>query len=431
MSEITIILNEKQLEVDNATEKEIFYISGRGGGKSFELGQWILDRAAIKESIGLIAAPTHDVIKLSTLPQIQESWEKVNIIEGKDYVINEMPPEEWGVEPLSSLSNTRIITFRWGSYCVLDTLENVNKARGAEYDYIAIDEFRDVRFKEVRKVLLASLRGRTFKKIGKKHQILWASTPPDDPTELNDLLEKNAGIKLVEGSSYDNRDNLPENYIEDLESQYDPITAQREIYGQRIFANSEKRFMYAFENRHISNSIKLNERDTVYLSFDFNVDPITCILAQIGHDFIHILDEFRLRNSDLYAICEQIKTRYGEHHYVITGDASGFSRHVTNKGNRNNYSIILQELGLSERLLKVPKSNPPLSESKTLCNSIFARHPNVFIHERCKHLILDNQLVQVNDKGEIDKSADVRKSHLLDCERYLFNSFKGSFIIKK
>lgn len=429
---VEIELNDKQFEVDNATEKEIFYISGRGGGKSFELGQWNLDRASIKESIGLMSAPTHDIIKLSTLPQVQESWEKVQILEDRDYIINSAPPLDWGVAPLSALSSTRVITFRWGSYCVLDTLENVNKARGAEYDYISVDEFRDVRFREVRKVLLASLRGRTFKKLGIKHQILWASTPPDDPTELNELLEKNGNIiKLVEGSSYDNRKNLPENYIEELEAQYDPITAQREIYGKRLHSNAEKPFMYCFEDKHISKSISLNERDTIYLSFDFNVDPATCIVAQLGHNFIHILDEFRLRNSDTYLMCEAIIARYGYKPFIITGDASGFNRNSANKGNMNNYSIILSELKLSDRQLKVPNSNPSIRESRTLCNSIFARHQNVFIHERCKYLIQDNRLVQVDEHGEINKKADVYKGHLMDCERYLFNSFKGNFIIKK
>ena len=212
----------------------------------------------------------------------------------------------------------------------------------------------------------------------------------------------------------------------------DPLTRERYLEGNWDAFGVDKPFMYCFDDKkHISKTIQLNEKDTVYLSFDFNVDPITCIVAQLDHNFIHILDEFRLRNSNLYDLSAAILSKYGQRHFIITGDASGLSRHVTNKGNVNNYSILLRELGLSERQLKIPSVNPPINESRTLSNSIFARHPNVLIHEQCKFLIEDNKYVQVKEDGSIDKSSNVHRGHLLDCERYLFNSFKGNFIIKK
>jgi hypothetical protein len=211
----------------------------------------------------------------------------------------------------------------------------------------------------------------------------------------------------------------------------DPLTYARHIDGDWNAFAVDKPFMYCFDEKKHIKEVEYNPRDTVYLSFDFNVDPITCTAWQLGRDFIHGLFEFRLRNSNLYELCDVIKSTLGDTHLVITGDASGLSRHVVNKGNVNNYTVILKELGVSISQLRVPKSNPPINESRTLSNSIFARHPNVCLHPRMKYLIQDNRFVQVKEDGSIDKTKDAHMGHLLDTERYLFNSFKHDFILKQ
>jgi len=435
--QIGIELNPKQAEVDNSLSPEIFYISGVGGGKSFELGQWTLDKAKHPNSLGLLAAPTHDVMRQSTLPQVQESWAKAGIFENIHYVINIEPPEEWGVKPFSSLSNTRIITFAWQSYIVLDTLDNINKARGAEYDYIAVDEFRDISFSNVRKVLLARLRGKAFRTEGLPLQILWVSTPPDNPLELNDLLERNAGhIHVVEGTSYDNIMNLPEGYIEGLESKYDPLTTQREIYGKRIYLGNGKPFLYGFDiDRNASDKIGHKEGLAVYLSFDFNVDPATCLVWQEasidGKPFIHYINEVFLENSNLYEVCERIDSLYPHSHFIVTGDATGRSRHHTQRGNFNSYTIIKQTLKLKDAQIQVGTSNPAQAEVRTLANAILCKYPEVLIHpQHCKHLIQDLLFTTAGDDGKKETGKDKHRGHLLDCFLYSLWTFHRSFIKK-
>ena|SRR3990167_4247906 len=218
--------------------------------------------------------------------------------------------------------------------------------------------------------------------------------------------------------------------IEEARNQLDPLSFRQE-YEAQFVAMADKPFMYCFEDRHVSKTIQLNPKDTVYLSFDFNVDPITCTAWQIGKDFIHGLYEFRLRNSNTYSLCEVIKGTLPNCHFIVTGDATGMGRTTQIKGNYNNYTIILKELGIGIGQLKVPKNNPPINESRTLCNSVFSKHPNVLLHERMKYLIEDNRFVQVKDDGSIDKTSDAHSGHLLDTERYVINSFKHDFISKK
>lgn len=434
--EITLRLNRSQSQVELSKAKETVYVSGRGGGKSFELGQWVLERSKPRGSIGLVAAPTHDVVRQSTFPQIQESWEKVGVILNTHYVVNESPPPFWGVKPYSPVSNNRVITFCWGSYILLDTLENVNKARGAQYDYIAVDEFRDVKFSEVRTVLLASLRGSVYKGLGLTSQMLWASTPPDNPRELNELIEKNKDIVLVEGTSYDNKANLPINFIEDLEATYDPDTVQREIYGRRITSSARRPFMYCFSDRHVVQGLYYRKEYPIYLSFDFNVNPMSCVMVQTGTDkegtFIEFIDEIHLPNADIDDVCKEINRRYPEALFLVTGDRSGMARTGLQK-NLNYYVSIKKALALSEKQFTIPV-NPHYNESIVLCNSILAKHPRVYFDkDRCKETIFDMRYVEWDGTKPVkdDRSKREQQADLFDAVRYYFNAFHKGFVLKK
>lgn len=220
---------------------------------------------------------------------------------------------------------------------------------------------------------------------------------------------------------------IPAKEIEAAKSQLDPIIFAQE-YEAKFTTTLNKPFMYSFTTDHINDNIGFNNKSTLYISFDFNVDPMTCIIAQHAIGYIYILDEIRLRDSNVYEVCDIINAKYGNYHKLVTGDASGMARNVVTKGNVNSYYIIVKELKLSESHIMIPKQNPPLNESRTLCNAIFHNHPDFKIHSRCKHLLEDLMFVQVNDKGEIDKTSDKHRSHLLDGLRYYLNSFHNDFI---
>ncbi len=208
----------------------------------------------------------------------------------------------------------------------------------------------------------------------------------------------------------------------------DENSYRRFIEGDWTAFDVDKPFMYSFTMDHVQ-ACELNPDKTVYLSFDFNVDPIVCLVIQYDLDWINFLDEYRLPNSDLYELCAQIKGKYGSYHKRITGDASGLARTVTTKGNVNNYTIIRDELGLRNNQIDLPRRNPPIDESRTLSNAIWNKHKDVKVDPKCKYFIEDCRFVQVRDDGSIDK-RDGERSHLLDAGRYFFNMYKHSFIVK-
>jgi hypothetical protein len=194
------------------------------------------------------------------------------------------------------------------------------------------------------------------------------------------------------------------------------------------FDETDNLFCYSYsEAKHIG-AVELNPKGEVYLSFDFNVDPITCLVAQIYNNTLYGIEQISLTNSDIYKLCAYIKAKYGGRMFLVTGDASGQNRSALTKDNMNYYQIIKNELGLGWGQFKVPASNPSLEENRVLVNAVLHKHKVVLDKENCKKLIHDLENVRVLPDGGIDKS-DKSLTHAMDCLRYICNTFL-SWVLK-
>lgn len=230
-------------------------------------------------------------------------------------------------------------------------------------------------------------------------------------------------------ATMDDNPSLDEEYLEGLEN-LDDITRRIFVLGDWDAIDVGNPFAYGFSRKaHVKKGLKFDFTDIVRLSFDFNVDPITCIAGQSrDNGDIDIIKEFRLRNSDIYALCEAIKEYFPPDTYFwVTGDAAGNARSAMTKGAQTYYQIIKNELQLSKSQFKVPTVNPSLKNSRVLTNSLL-QHGNVNIDEGCRYLVEDLQFVEVNEKGEIDKTKDKHKTHLLDTFRYYLWTWHRSFV---
>lgn len=213
-----------------------------------------------------------------------------------------------------------------------------------------------------------------------------------------------------------------------IESQTDPYTFAQE-YLAKFIRLKGKPFVYTFNrDKHIKLFRPIDKNRPLHLSFDFNVNPMTCIVAQHAenHSYIQVLDEFRESNSNIFDLCRKIKIKYGDYFLYVTGDPAGLSRSSLSE-NMNHYIVIRNELGLSDSQLHVRSSHEYLKNSFVLINSLFSRHPNIYINPECRHLIKDLEMVQVLEDYQIDKK-DKELSHLLDCLRYYLETYFMSFL---
>lgn len=190
-------------------------------------------------------------------------------------------------------------------------------------------------------------------------------------------------------------------------------------------------FIYNWNRKLITPGLQAIPHLPIILSFDWNVEPITCLVGQVdGLEKVRILDEYRLMNSDVYELCARILSDYPDKMLLVTGDASGQNRTAL-KRDLDYYKIVKQELKLSMGQFKLPAANPPIKNTRILCNSLLGRHPDYKFSDRVPYTVLDLEEVEVNADGDIDKSKDKHKSHLLDCFRYFNYTFLHRFLDAK
>lgn len=422
--------HEKQRRVMASKAKMPFYIGGLGSGKTYVLAAWTLEKAWYgKGSLGFITAPVSGTLNNTTVPALQQVWQQMGIEEGRDYVVGKRPPIQWGVKPYT-VRNTTVLTWRWGSYTVLDSADNFNKHRGIELDYIGIDEYRDLR-PQAYTMFLGRLRGKLVKKTNcYPYQILAVSTPPDSPQVLEELMQ-NSSVDMIFGSSYDNRHNLPEGYIESLKEIYDEREFRREVLGELVRNGAVVYYNFTPDNIAHCHFEPLAK---TWLTWDFNYSesPLACLVVQDkskgNQQRLEVVKEFVLPNTNTEEMCRTVKTYLKSQRFngslKITGDYAGNRRE--SNSSFTDYQIIETEFKeFRPRTITRPTKaikDRVLSLTAMFCNAAGSRR--MFVDAQCKSLIADLNKVTWKQSGEGLESKDKQLTHASDALTYLtYNEF--------
>lgn len=185
-------------------------------------------------------------------------------------------------------------------------------------------------------------------------------------------------------------------------------------------------FCYCYNaEKHIGRTA-LNPKLEVALSFDFNVNPITCGVYQSNADYIWGIESIKLANSDIYKLCDHISAKYSKYLLLVTGDATGKNTSALVQDGINYYTVIKSKLNLNKGQIKVPSVNPIIKENRVLVNAAFFNKKVILDKDNCKDLIYDCENVSVNEFGDIDKGSRTnpkKRSDQLDNWRYYLNTF--------
>ncbi|HDY86897.1 MAG TPA: hypothetical protein ENH82_02140 [bacterium] len=234
--------------------------------------------------------------------------------------------------------------------------------------------------------------------------------------------------KLLEYSSYDSPF-LRTRDIEELELQFaSGLMRDQEIYGKFVDA-TDRPFFYSFEREKYVKEFELNPMLPLIYSFDFNKEPMTCIVGQRMNAFIiAVRYANKIDIGSTPEMCEMLhaqNTTWGRNLF-ITGDATGRNRTPLERGEVNHYLKIKSYFNLSDSRFNVRKANPSHINSRLLCNSVM-QNMNVMIHPDCEGLINDIIYANVDQQGEIIKSQILGR-HFFDCFRYLLDSEFPDFL---
>ncbi len=206
------------------------------------------------------------------------------------------------------------------------------------------------------------------------------------------------------------------------------------LYQQRpFFTKNEQRWAYAFDEEKHVGKCSINYEHPIWLSFDFNKNPICCSVIQYYNDTIYIVKCIKLPNSDIYKLCDVIYSEYGINNplFLVTGDATGKNSSALVTDNRNYYTIIQQKLNLTYGQMRQPLSNPRLEENQVLVNALLANYQWCIDEENASAVIFDMQYVKMLPDGTIDKGSrtdPTKQADALDTVRYFCNTELSWFI---
>lgn len=339
------------------------------------------------------------------------------------------------LEPITvyKSESKRIIRLNTGGELNVHSLEKKRAGRGKKYKRVTVDEGAFV--KDLKESWEKVIRATLTDLVGDAYFF----SSPVFGTYFHELA-MNAGKKgfenwtLFQMPTHTNP-MIPKSELEEVKSQLDPLTYAQEFDAQFVNLTGNA-FAHCFKReKHVRNCGDLKKQFPVRLSFDFNVNPMTCTVSQHHpeHKWIYTRYEFRELNSNIYNLCDRIIEVLGDEYYLtVTGDATGKRREGNVAENVNYYTIIKSKLNLEDEQFDVGKSNPFVKNNRVLCNSLLFRHPKLYIHPDCEYLIKDLELVQVkgtnNGDIEIDKKTNPMLTHLLDTWRYYIDTYFKTFV---
>lgn len=236
-------------------------------------------------------------------------------------------------------------------------------------------------------------------------------------------------------TSYDNCTDvggyLQRSEIEEAKLQLDDINFRQEYLAEYVDAN-DRPFFYSWdESKHVIDSYTPNPHLPLILSWDFNKEPMTCLVGQqVDIWTTYIFDEIDMADGSTPEVCELIIANYVQwrNNLSVTGDATGRNRTALVRGNLNHYRVMKDMLDLRDDEILVPKQNLALSDSRVLCNSVL-KNAKFHITKNCKKTIKDATMAMVDDEGDLIKNPTY-PLHKFDALRYHIACCFSDFIKK-
>ena len=287
---------------------------------------------------------------------------------------------------------TMTITIRkTNSQISLKGADNYDSLRGTGLDFLILDEFADIDKRTWFEVLRASISDR----LG---HVLMCGTPKGYGNWSYEMFLKGKQDDDWESFQYTTIDGgmVTKEEIEQAKQDIDIRTFRQEFEG--TFENYAGAVYYNFHP--VDNVIKPRKIDwtkPLHLGVDFNVDPMSCCVAQIEKEKIYFVDEIVIYGSNTDELVQEIRDRYGTKSQIICYPDPASKQRKTSAGGRTDLTI-LQNAGFS---VKCKLKHSPIRDRVNAVNSRLKSADGkryIFISPSCKIMIkgLQRQIYKEN-----------------------------------
>lgn len=415
----------------------IILVGSYGSGKSFFVADWMINRALRDPYFRCFyGRKVYGNVKGSVFATITEQIEKHNIP---------------GFTYSSSDNSSLVIRHQNGNSFIPFGADKIDKLKSIkepshflleELDQFTADDFG----------MCMSRLGRTDK--ARTQMICMCNTDKiyEEHWLYPILFGDNAIGAKINWSSFRENSMLP-----DIE-EYDRILRIRAMGDEDLYnsianatpgvRNKQNAWIYVnTSDTIIDEPIHAIPGNTVYLSFDFNNEPMTCTAWQFNsgiHNmsgdgcFVNCIGEFETSMAEteeeiIALLCKKIKTAYPFHPLRITGDSNGRARLKGVPGNKSIYYLLARYLNVHDQCLDVPSSNLEHTVSRALCNTWIYNHKGVKISRvTTPKLAADIRIAKANEErpDELVKDRKVNKLDYFDTFRYIPATYFKYFIGK-
>lgn len=276
----------------------------------------------------------------------------------------------------------------------------------------------------------------TYNPIHEKH---WLKKYFWDPYDQGGLYDPETMYNLV--TTFRDNKFIDEGYKKKLEKLAASNINLYRIYnlGEWGVEQNDNSWLFAFaHDKHVRKTLPFLPTYPVFLSFDFNRDPLTCSAWQMSpqkgqtNSFIHGIKEFGGKKQ-LADLCLEIKSFFPYSILFVTGDFSGNKGDEAYKNpNDTKYTLIKSYLGIAKKSIQANEYNLQHGNSRLLMNAIFNNYPNLYLSaDGMPNFINDCLIAAVDDDAPkpntLKKDRDVYKMDYFDGGRYFFQRYFTEF----
>ncbi len=221
--------------------------------------------------------------------------------------------------------------------------------------------------------------------------------------------------------SWFSSDVLDAKEIESARRTFDPRLFKQEYEGS--FETLEGLVYYAFKadywpKGNLDKTISYDHHLPLYIGMDFNVSPMTAIIAQVHGDEVHVIKGYHLKNSNTKLLTERIIADYPKTStFYVTPCQSSSARQTVAELGITDLRILQSIMTNAHKICNIIKrsKNPPIrnrtnAANSKLCTADGTRKVRIYPDDAgCKELIKDfESLTYLEGTSNIDLSEKMR-----------------------
>jgi uncharacterized protein YqgV (UPF0045/DUF77 family) len=277
---------------------------------------------------------------------------------------------------------------------------------------LVLDEFADIEpeawFETLRPTLADRQGGALF--IGTPKGLNWAKELYDMADEYSDEWAS-FQFTTIQGG------NVKPEEVEAARRTLDLRTFRQEF--EATFETFSGRVFYAFDRKYNLKPYLTEANQALpelHIGMDFNIDPMSAVIAVKIKDTLHVIDEVRMMGSNTEELVQEIQHRYPKHKITVYPDPAG-SQRKTSAGGRTDHTI----LRLAGFTVRSPAGHNAIRDGVNAVNAKLRSSSGIttlFFDPKCKYSI-ECLEKQVYKEGTSIPDKDSGFDHMNDALRYM------------